>query len=76
MSDATTTLRRKCGKQAKLLPAGTYKQDDSTWVAFDNAERRGYKSSNPTCAQLFGTPVAKLHADPKFGLKSFDEVLE
>jgi hypothetical protein len=76
MSDATATLCRKYGKEAKLLPAGTYKQDDSTWVACDNAERRGYECSNPTCAQVFGTSVAKLHADPKFGLKSTDEALE
>jgi hypothetical protein len=63
-----------CGKEARLLPAGAYKQG-STWVEFDNEECLGYQCANPSCARITGAPVGTHYADPRFGLKSLDEVL-
>jgi hypothetical protein len=62
----------KCGKEAKLLPAGAYQRDESTWVVFDNEERRGYKCSDSRCAWIFGAPVGTYSGDPEFELKSID----
>jgi hypothetical protein len=63
----------KCGKEAKLLPAGTYKPNESTWVVFDNDERRGWQCSDTSCAWVFGAPVGTGNVDPMFGFKSLDE---
>jgi hypothetical protein len=40
----------KCRKKMKLLSAGAYQADESTWVEFDNEECLGYKCPDPNCA--------------------------
>jgi hypothetical protein len=66
---------RVCGKEAKLLPAGTYRGDASTWLLFDNQERRGWRCSDPDSDCIFGAPVGTYNGDPAFALKRIDEAL-
>jgi hypothetical protein len=62
------------GEEANLLPAGTHKQDDATWVELGNAERRGVINAPTRNALEFSVPsVGTYNADPKFGLKRLDE---
>ena len=68
---AATKTCGTCGKEANVLPPGTYRSDDSTVFVFDDADNRGYFC--PNCVRTFGAPVASRPADPKRGLMSLDE---